>query len=217
MQNFFFNARPKRTNPRQDRPQVANYTSKPVDIPPDFLKTTTAHAEAITVQRIDFSTSPLPEYAPYYATVLDNVLSTAECTQLLRLATESSTTGNWGQAMLNVGVGEVLAPEIRLCERCFFFCSCICTVLNIDEKRIVWDHPDLVERIWRRCALASGVVDELGRIDGKPGVQSQKAADRWEFSRLNERMRFLKYGAGQYFKSLYFFYSIFQKQNILNE
>jgi hypothetical protein len=96
----------------------SNYTSKPVDIPPDFLKATPPDAETITVERIDFSTSPLPEYATYYATVLDNVLSTTECTELLRLAMESSPKGNWEQAMVNAGIGrEVLAPEVRLCGR----------------------------------------------------------------------------------------------------
>lgn len=95
-----------------------NYTSKPVDIPADFLKATPLDAVPITVERIDFAASSLPEYAPYYATVLDNVLSASECAQLLRLAEQSSPTGKWGKAMLNAGIGrEILAPEVRLCER----------------------------------------------------------------------------------------------------
>jgi len=163
-----------------------NYTSKPVDIPADFLKATPPDATPITVEKIDFSTSPLPEYAPCYATVLDNVLSTSECTELLRLAVESSPQGKWEQAMVNVGIGrEILAPEFRLCER------------------IIWDNSELVERIWERCLLAPGIREELRHIRGQPKVQGQRAVDKgveWEFSRLNERMRFLKYGAGQYFK-----------------
>jgi len=62
------------------------------------------------------------------------------------------------------------------------------------HTRIIWDNPELVERIWDRCILANGIKEELGRIEGRRAVE-------WEFSRLNERMRFLKYGAGQYFKS----------------
>jgi hypothetical protein len=95
-----------------------NYTSKPVDIATDFLKATPPDALPITVERIDFSASPLPEYAPYYAAVLDNVLSASECAQLLRLAEQSSPTGQWDNAMLNMGPGrEILAPEVRLCGR----------------------------------------------------------------------------------------------------
>jgi len=160
------------------------YTSKPVDIPTDFLKSTPPDTNPVTVQRIDFSMTPLPEYAPHYATVLDNVLSASECTELLRLAMQGAPKGKWEPAMVNVGNGrEVLASEIRLCER------------------IIWDHPEVVERIWARCLLAPGIKEELGHISGQlEGSRTANKAFEWRFSRLNERMRFLKYGAGQYFK-----------------
>jgi hypothetical protein len=89
---------------------------KRVDIPADFLKETPPDSQTITVQKIDFSDSPLPEYGPYYAVILDNVLSASECTTLLRLA--AGTRGNWEKAKVGVGAsGEVLVPEVRLCER----------------------------------------------------------------------------------------------------
>jgi len=161
-----------------------HYTSKPVDIPADFLKATPSDAVPITMERIDFSTSPLPEYAPYYARVLDNVLSASECAQLLRLAEQSSSSGKWEQAMVNMGIGrEALAPEVRLCER------------------IIWDSPEVVQRIWERCILADGIKGELEALPGVHRNGAVKQGAKWEFSRLNERMRFLKYGAGQYFKS----------------
>lgn len=53
--------------------------------------------------------------------------------------------------------------------------------------------------------MADGIKKELERIEGKSGVLGRRAVERgekWEFSRLNERMRFLKYSAGQYFKCL---------------
>jgi hypothetical protein len=94
------------------------YTSKPVEIPSDFLKVTPADAQPITVERVDFAASAVPEYAPYYATVLDNVLSASECTELLRLAVLSSLTGDWEPAMVNAGGGfEILAADIRRCDR----------------------------------------------------------------------------------------------------
>jgi hypothetical protein len=61
-----------------------------------------------------------------------------------------------------------------------------------------------VNRIWERCLLAEGLSKELERIEKQPGVQGEQAADRgekWKMVRVNERMRFLKYGAGNYFKS----------------
>jgi hypothetical protein len=70
--------------------------------------------------------------------------------------------------------------------------------------RIIWDQPEIVERIWDRCLLAKGIEEELGRIEKQPGVQGHMAAergDKWRMVRVNERMRFLRYGAGNYFKS----------------
>ena len=94
------------------------YTSKEVTIPDDFLIATRDDAEPITVQRIDFKSSPLPEYDGCYATVLENVLSPSECAQLLRLAEASSPTGGWAPALLNVGPGyEMLATNVRFHDR----------------------------------------------------------------------------------------------------
>ena len=103
---------------RRPRIMQTSYSSNPVQIPANFLKTISTDAEPITIQRVNFATSSLPEYAPYYATVLDNVLSASECTELLRLAVLSSPTGDWAPALLNVGVGfEILETEVRHCDR----------------------------------------------------------------------------------------------------
>lgn len=112
-------ARPHRVAHRFGMPIVqTNYTSKAIEIPEDFLKITPPDAQDITIQRIDFLNSTLPEYDGYYATVLDNVLSPSECENLLALAVESSPKGDWEPALLNAGIGrEILAPKIRLCDR----------------------------------------------------------------------------------------------------
>jgi len=61
-----------------------------------------------------------------------------------------------------------------------------------------------VKRIWDRCLSVDGISKELERIEKQPEVQGERAADRgekWRMVRINERMRFLKYGAGNYFRS----------------
>jgi len=94
-----------------------SYSSNHVDIPSDFLKVR-ENENPIRVERIDFAASTIPEYAPYYATVLDNVLSASECAELLRLAVLSSPTGDWAPALVNVGIGvEMLKPDVRKCGR----------------------------------------------------------------------------------------------------
>ena len=61
-----------------------------------------------------------------------------------------------------------------------------------------------MKRIWDRCLLAEGVKEELERIDKDSGVQGNFLGSRsakWRMVRVNERMRFLRYGPGNYFKS----------------
>lgn len=94
------------------------YTSKAVDIPSDFLRVLPQDAHPITVSRVKFAETALPEYEPCYATVIDNVLSASECEELLMLAEMSSPTGGWAPAMVNAGMGyELLATDIRHCDR----------------------------------------------------------------------------------------------------
>jgi hypothetical protein len=109
-----------------------SYTSNQVQIPSDFLKVVPTDAKPITVERVDFAASTLPEYAPYYATVLENVLSASECEELLRLAVLSSPTGGWAPALLNVGIGyEILETNVRHCDRYVIsVCSCFTKEAN---------------------------------------------------------------------------------------
>ena len=54
-----------------------------------------------------------------------------------------------------------------------------------------------------RCLLVEQVQTDLAVIDGSEHILRQKAVrlgHRWKATRLNERMRFLRYGKGQFFK-----------------
>ena len=69
-----------------------------------------------------------------------------------------------------------------------------------DSRRIIWDDRDIVERIWNRV---KDEVPELKTLVGVPKITGNGPAKRkevWCFERLNERMRFLRYGEGQYFR-----------------
>jgi hypothetical protein len=151
-------------------------------LPDDFL---TGPAPNLTINKVDFTQTPLPEYHKYYAVVLDGVLSPSECQQLLAAA-ESTTNGQWERAMINIGGGrQMIATDVRNC------------------GRIIWDDEELVGRLWKRIEAA--LVEDLGRLEGKPlvtGMGSVKGKQIWVASRLNERMRFLKYTKGEYFKGV---------------
>ncbi|KAL9597595.1 MAG: hypothetical protein Q9219_005034 [cf. Caloplaca sp. 3 TL-2023] len=146
---------------------------------PDFLS---KPAVNIQVQKIDFTQTRLPEYDGLYAVILDNVLTKAECDDLIRAA-EARTNGVWEQAMINVGMGQQkLITDARDC------------------GRIIWDDRDVVARIWSRV---KDCVPEIQVLKGMARVTGNGPARRGETlvtSRLNERMRFLKYTKGQYFR-----------------
>ena len=135
---------------------------------------------------VDFDRTELPEYNGHYATVLDHVFTKEECDTLVRAA-EAQSNGTWEQAMINIGDGEqAVMADARDC------------------GRIIWDDVDLVERMWSRIADS---VPEIDRLEDMPKVTGNWPVMRnetWKLTRLNERMRFLKYAKGQYFRREYY-------------
>lgn len=148
-------------------------------LPGDFLS---EPAPNIQLQRIDFTKTPLPEYKELYAVILDNVLTKSECEDLIR-ATEARTGGQWEPAMVNVGGGrQKLITDTRNC------------------GRIIWDDRNVVAKIWDRVKES---LPEIHSLKGMPHVTGYGPVKRGEtlvMTRLNERMRFLKYTEGQYFR-----------------
>ncbi|KAL2045185.1 hypothetical protein N7G274_002267 [Stereocaulon virgatum] len=136
----------------------------------------------ITKKVIDFKATDLPECEGLYAVVLENCFTEAECQRLIEMA-EQSSGGVWEEAMVNIGGGrQMTIKDTRDC------------------GRIIWDDADMVDRIWKRVV---GHVPEILSLKDQPRISGYGPIRRKEFlqmSRLNERMRFLKYGAGQYFR-----------------
>ncbi|KAE8158973.1 oxidoreductase domain-containing protein [Aspergillus tamarii] len=140
--------------------------------------------------QIDFATSdpPLPEYKNRFAVVIDNILTEEECSELIRLAeasslTPQSTTPVWERAMINVGGGrQRLATDTRNC------------------GRIIWDTPELADKLLNRLMPFLKEL-EIDRLENRPLVTGLAGRNKtYELTRLNERLRFLKYEGGEYFK-----------------
>lgn len=205
----------KKSDPRSDNarshgipecePVQVYYASRDVAIPENFLSLTSPppDAQPVTISTVDWASSPLPEYKGLFAVVLENVLSPSECKTLIDLAESSVDVAKmnpegdqnpWRPAMVNAGRGfEVLNSGYR------------------NSDRLVWDQQEVVDRIWRRCLqgeAAELLREKLDMIDGneelgafrRRGPKWNVEKQRWEFRRLNHRMRFLKYGAGQFFR-----------------
>lgn len=148
-------------------------------LPSDFLS---GPGPEIKIERVDFTQTNLPEYAKLYAVVLDNVFTAAECAQLVAAA-ETRTGGVWEQAMVNVGNGR--------------------QALHLDSRncgRIIWDDKTMVEKIWNRVKSSVPEIKFLKDAPLMMGNGPVKRKETWQMTRLNERMRFLKYGKMQYFQ-----------------
>lgn len=146
-----------------------------------FLQSRASVTE-ITKKNIDFKSTDLPGYDGLYATVLDNCFTAAECNALISMA-EAQTNGVWEQAMINVGGGR---QELRTDSR--------------DCGRIIWDDEEIVQSIWNRIQDQLPEIQSLSNVPKITGYGPTKRNETWRMARLNERMRFLKYGAGQYFR-----------------
>lgn len=180
-------------------PQLTSYASKDVQIPADFLTKTPRDSQPITASQIEWKNSVLPENGDRYAVVLDNVISKSECEILLGLAEASvpdaeeggeAERQSWKPALVNIGGGyEILEANYR------------------NSDRIIWDQQEVVNRLWERCLQAPGIKERLSVIETDETilgpVRKRAGGQRWELRMLNKRMRFLKYGPGQFFRREY--------------
>ncbi|CAM1500540.1 Fc.00g097020.m01.CDS01 [Cosmosporella sp. VM-42] len=167
--------------PKSKQPIKTSYTSNDIPIPDTFL--TTPPTKPITSTPIDWTNSPLPQYKDHIALILDNVLSPEECKEILALAEASvpkeEGASSWRPALVSLGPGwEAPAPGYR------------------ESDRIIWNEQTVVDRLWERCSRVDGLKELLATVPPR----YQAGGGQWEFRRFNERMRFLKYSPGQYFK-----------------
>ena len=164
--------------------------SKHVPIPPAFL-TGPPPGGPVKAVPIPFASSPIPEYDGRTALTIDNVLSREECAQLISLAESSvpplespdgsADSSPWRPALVR------LAPGVEIPSRPGYR----------ESGRILWYSQDVVDRIWERCAQAEGLAEQLAVV---PQQHGKVRLGEWHFRRVNDRMSFLRYAVGQYFK-----------------
>lgn len=152
------------------------------ELPNGFLE---GPAPNLTRSDIDFTKGGIPEYEGSWAVVLDGVLSQEECDQLVAVA-EATTNGTWERALVNIGGGmQAMYEDTRKC------------------GRIILDDRVLAAKIWARVENS---VPEIHRLQNWPGVMGNgpmRRKETWKLTRLNERLRFLKYVGGEYFKGMW--------------
>ncbi|KAG9100152.1 hypothetical protein FS749_016104 [Ceratobasidium sp. UAMH 11750] len=138
----------------------------------------------IAVHRLDFVKLGLPEYRHKYAVVIDNLFTPEDCARYLELA---QVERQWEAAALNAGRPghQYMNTHYR------------------NSGRIIFDTPSLAEEILDKLRP---YLKEIEYLDKSP-LHTQYAEDikysqdpPAQLSMLNERLRFLQYVPGQYFK-----------------
>ena len=161
-----------------DPPVAGKILKNSLRLPTDFLKAPTPN---IIASRIKFEKSAVPELEGLYATVLDNVLTPEECSILIQ-AVDNQSEDSWERIVGNDNAdGQGFLSDNRKC------------------RRMMWDSPELGSKIWKRIV---DKVPEVQRLENWPEVTSSAPRQQkvWNMIRLNERIRFMKYGHGDYFK-----------------
>lgn len=168
-----------------------------VQIPDSFLR---GPAQNATVHRIDFTKTnpPIPAFKDNFAAVIDNVMTEAECSELLRLAESSTGSAHadrnsdpsqrrtpWERAMINAGGGQ--------------------QVMSVDTRksgRIILDSHEIAQRILGRLMpfMRDFHIDQVCNMPLVTGLGPARRHETFHLSRLNERMRFLRYEGGDYFR-----------------
>lgn len=154
----------------------------PATVPEGFLE---GPAPNLTRTDLDLNKAGiLKGYEGLWAVVLDGVLSEQECDEFIAAA-ESTSDGTWERAMVNIGGGmQAMYEDTRKC------------------GRIIWDDRDVVSKLWARIEDAVPEIHELHNRPHITGTGPVKRDETWKLTRLNERMRFLKYIGGEYFKGM---------------
>ncbi|KAK7046621.1 alcohol dehydrogenase [Favolaschia claudopus] len=126
--------------------------------------------------RIDFHAAGLDEYHGCYAVVLDNLFSQAELTAILA---EAEGSAPWEVAQVNAGDYAYTDTSYR------------------NGQRIIYDSFELSQKIFEKVQPYLTDIEEIERPTYPGG---EKALQKWRMVRLNERLRFLRYPEGGYFR-----------------
>ncbi|KAI9038981.1 uncharacterized protein KD926_010083 [Aspergillus affinis] len=162
-----------------------------VNIPPDFLR---GECPKACLRRLDFTQTspPIPSFREHFAVTVDDLLTADECRDLLRLAEDSTVQANkeltaptWDRAMVNAGNGQqAMSIDTRNC------------------GRILWDTPEIADRLLRRLRpfFTECRIETIRNQPLVTGRGPAKRGETFELSRLNGRIRFLRYEGGEYFR-----------------
>ncbi|KAG6856994.1 hypothetical protein H0H87_011088 [Tephrocybe sp. NHM501043] len=131
---------------------------------------------------LDISKTPLAnDYPNAFIKVLDNVFTAEECASFIALAQSDQ---EWQKAKITTSVGEFVDLDYRNSDR----------ILRFDHKTAREIYQRLLPYIQELLEIKAG--DKWESVVGPRG----QVSGTWKLLGLNERLSFLQYGPGHYFK-----------------
>ncbi|KAF3922423.1 hypothetical protein AA313_de0205168 [Arthrobotrys entomopaga] len=144
------------------------------------------------LRKINFKNSKLSKYDDVnaYACVIEDAFTKKECDELLRLAEASSEEG-WPLAQVNIG------GNAQIMDRSYR-----------KSDRILYDDQPLADKLLARIRP---LLQDIELIDpavagkgkgplGWKGSAAKRRGDKFRLTRLNERLRYLRYPVSGFFK-----------------
>jgi hypothetical protein len=133
-------------------------------------------------EQVDFKALGFSEHEDAFALIIYDLLTPEECDEI-RNAAEIVAQGRWDAALINAGGQMVMASGVRHCDR------------------IMWDNPELAAALLER--IRPHIPSNIVTLKNSPHITSDDpvwSAGTWRISRLNHRLRFLRYQTGMYFR-----------------
>ncbi|KAF7324047.1 P4Hc domain-containing protein [Mycena kentingensis (nom. inval.)] len=143
--------------------------------------TLTAHP--VPSGRIDFRAAGLPEYESCFALVLDDLYQRSELSALLSAPIQAGK--DWDVARVNAGTYEFTDTTYR------------------NGQRIIYDSHELSAQIFEKIRPHLGDIEEIEEDVVRVlrhGARRVRMKQKWRMVRMNERLRYLRYPIGGFFR-----------------
>ncbi|CAE6446473.1 unnamed protein product [Rhizoctonia solani] len=134
----------------------------------------------VVAQRLDFVKLGLPEYEHKFAMVIDNLFTPEDCA---RYIAKVESEKEWEQAAINIAKNaQIVDTSYR------------------NSSRILYDTEELAGEMFEKLRP---YLKDIEHMDSSPlhrDSRKQPTGPPARWVSLNERLRFLKYGPGQFFR-----------------
>ncbi|CAE6406106.1 unnamed protein product [Rhizoctonia solani] len=134
----------------------------------------------VVAHRLDFVKLGLPEYEHKFAMVIDNLFTPEECT---RFVAKVESEKEWETAAINVAANaQVVDTSYR------------------NSSRILYDAEELANEIYEKLKPYLKDIEHMDHSNLHKYSLKKPTEPPAQLVGLNERLRFLKYGPGQFFR-----------------